>query len=485
MSLIHEINCGCGECGGNQHIFPPNVPSSRRIDTKHPLKGGGDLSVDRIHYIPPSTNDQDGYLTKEDHRLLGLISAVYRIIAGSATWSGTGLTFDITQVLYRLGTIYQTPGPTTVTLSPADPVNPRIDVIYVASDSQVHVKTGTPSPSPLKPTLTQETEIELTFVLIGAGATVPTGISEVLVYDELVGPPTEWTTTTNDAIHIDLASNDTPSTGAKNIKKDTDGPDLNRKLITYTAPTAFLIDDFEYLKFRFLFESEPTKTCAIITFKKSGQVIGNVAVQASIPAQFGFNPTLTDTWQQIVIPKNQIQWLIDTLTFDQIEFDVTSDNFISKRHFDRVILQGGNNPPTNTVVLSFNTRTGHIISAVNDYIVLVTTGTFPLEGNPAKLYVNTSNNSIWYWDTTSASYKLTGSSGGIAQKKYYAADFSTPTTLVDSWLNGKNISIFWNDVNRYLLDSEYTLIGDTLTVLISGFDGTTIVDKLIITETTN
>jgi hypothetical protein len=42
------------------------VPTTRAINTTAPLMGGGDLSVDRTHFMPQASAVQDGYLSAAD-----------------------------------------------------------------------------------------------------------------------------------------------------------------------------------------------------------------------------------------------------------------------------------------------------------------------------------------------------------------------------------------------------------------------------------
>jgi len=59
---------------------------------------------------------------------------------------------------------------TSVTLAAADPGNPRIDVIGVDVNNAVFTITGTPSGSPVQPVIDASTQLQLTFVTVGAGA---------------------------------------------------------------------------------------------------------------------------------------------------------------------------------------------------------------------------------------------------------------------------------------------------------------------------
>lgn len=74
---------------------------------------------------------------------------------------------------------------------------------------------------------------------------------------------------------------------------------------------------------------------------------------------------------------------------------------------------------------------------------------------------------------------------GAPPKKYFSSDFTDAVTLRDPWLNGKKVVIFWNDASRYLQETEYALVGDTLTISATGFDGLNLHDKIVVTETLN
>lgn len=101
-----------------------------------------------------------------------------------------------------------------------------------------------------------------------------------------------------------------------------------------------------------------------------------------------------------------------------------------------------------------------------------------------KLGINVLNGNIYYVDEY-GNWQPYGNLGISLQKKYYTADFDNARQLTDNWLNGKNISIFWNDVARYLYDNEFTLAGNVLTIIADGFDSSVLTDKIIITESLN
>jgi len=104
-----------------------------------------------------------------------------------AIWTGVGLIYDVVYPDYYIeGILY--PGATEqLTLAIADSTNPRLDVIAVDSTGAIQ-KTGTASPDPAAPSIDTQTEIYITTILIAAGATTPSGVSNINIYKENV----EW-----------------------------------------------------------------------------------------------------------------------------------------------------------------------------------------------------------------------------------------------------------------------------------------------------
>jgi len=52
------------------------------------------------------------------------------------------------------------------------------------------------------------------------------------------------------------------------------------------------------------------------------------------------------------------------------------------------------------------------------------------------------------------------------------ADFEDATNYNDTRIVGKQLQIFWNDINRYLLSSEYSGTSTGVNILVPGFDAT-------------
>jgi hypothetical protein len=88
---------------------------------------------------------------------------------------------------------------------------------------------------------------------------------------------------------------------------------------------------------------------------------------------------------------------------------------------------------------------------------------------------------------TSGGGSVTPSSGGDSVFPIYITDsnFTNATQYEDSRINGRNIIVYFNEINRYLIPStEFSVSGDTLTILVPGFDATANTYNLVIEKYT-
>ena len=100
---------------------------------------------------PSATNP---YVTESE---LPTVGTGNQLISGGASYSGTGMVFNVSVLVYTIeGVEYTTPA-VDVTLLVGDPSNPRFDAIVATLDSNeiplVEVVQGTPAGTPSTPTL--------------------------------------------------------------------------------------------------------------------------------------------------------------------------------------------------------------------------------------------------------------------------------------------------------------------------------------------
>ncbi len=286
-----------------------------------------------------------------------------RIVSGNATWSGSGLTFNITpsagysELVGVIQSVRYTANATTVTLAAADPTNPRIDVIvYDSSVGGLVTKiTGTPAASPAKPTVDPATQVELTSVNIAAGATTPTVTGNLTAYNENV----EWTVASTNGT-LNAANTTAPKTGTKHISI---GSFTNGQNITLTNTTTADASTLQYLTFSLRLLATFSNSTYLSFYFANGS--SPVSSQVSVTnGSYGFSRTTTGAYQDLAIPISAFTFT--STTFNRLYIIMNGSN-ASGFYLDLVVLQGGITTPATNIVNSFNTRTGNVMPQAGDY----------------------------------------------------------------------------------------------------------------------
>jgi hypothetical protein len=308
---------------------------------KYPVK----VSPRLTDYFIGSDIDNNGKTVNfEVASIVSLIESLgqqNRIISGKAIWIPDTLSFYITEVIYFLnGQLYITE-PTTITLSDADPDDPRIDVIAVTSEETVYVEEGEPSPDPIKPTLPNGTEyLELTFVNIAAGATVPTGASSEVIYNEFLGAPDEWTVTEDDNTYIKTNDTESPQSGTKDIKIEGT---FSSATMTFEASAPKNVVSSDTINFYILLKSEFDLTQKInFTFLNgSDESVSNNKLITELG--FLFNPNLVGQYQLVSIPLSSFSFTSSQYQKLEVSFSGFNDYKVLMDNFS--LVSGINNPP--------------------------------------------------------------------------------------------------------------------------------------------
>jgi len=99
-----------------------------------------------------------------------------QLISGGASYSGTGMVFNVSVLVYTIAGIEYTTAATDVTLLVGDPSNGRFDAIVATLDVNdnpiVEVVQGTPAATPSTPSIGPD-QVLVQYVLVGANATTP------------------------------------------------------------------------------------------------------------------------------------------------------------------------------------------------------------------------------------------------------------------------------------------------------------------------
>jgi hypothetical protein len=222
-----------------------------------------------------------------------------RLISGGVSYV-SGLTFSISPLQYIIaGEIYSTSASTIVTLNSGDTVNDRIDVIAANNSGTTLVIEGTPSANPEKPDLELSSQLEITFVSIPANSSTP-NIANTIIYNEFLGPPTEWQFNTNNPTGINGNSSADSYIGSKSISV-TGVTGNYASNFTLSSSTVFDTSQFTTIQFALKnrISNAANTTIRLRFFNSSGLVNGGVII---LPNDITYNNTNTTSWQLISIP---------------------------------------------------------------------------------------------------------------------------------------------------------------------------------------
>ena len=227
-----------------------------------------------------------------------------QLLTGGASWSGTGMIFDVTALTYQIDGNNYSSVATTVTLPVGDALNPRFDAIVVDEFGVVSSISGTPSANPVTPTIPGD-QVLVQYILVNAGAVVP-NITDQWVYREsqsgdwvgsVVGsapaPTAIWNSPTPAPFAGTaclLASYSTYST-SRYIRLQAPAP-ISRSTYVGLSLRVYLPQNFATLD-------------GGLGRRPYVQLRGGASLTSfgvRYLDQHGLNPTLVGVWQQVTIP---------------------------------------------------------------------------------------------------------------------------------------------------------------------------------------
>jgi hypothetical protein len=259
---------------------------------------------------------------------------------GNALLSGGGvawlqnLDFAVSAANYLIqGSQYNSPA-TNVTLTAANPTNPRIDVIAVNTSGAVVVITGTPAASPEKPDVDPSTQLELTFVYVPALATAPTIVVDV-IYRENV----EWTSSKS-GTPIVLNSTNNPYAGLLDVEATAA---TTNNFANFLAPAPFDPNAKNTLVLRIRSKAAwPTTRQLNINWRSGTTQRGStIALKTGV---YGFSSSITGVYQTVTIPMTDFG--AGGLSVDSLRFTVGGTGGTIGFYLDNIELQTGIVPAT-------------------------------------------------------------------------------------------------------------------------------------------
>jgi len=365
------------------------------------------------------------------------------MISGGITWSGTGLTYDVSFLQYFFNG-NKTANPTQVTLDASDPTNNRFDAIVVDESGTVTAITGTASANPEVPAIPEE-QLQVTIILVAAGSTTPTISSEEIYMDD---PTTGWTTSTYDAASpatgtINFSGTNSPKQGINDIEASTD----LRKGARFVRGTSF--DAYQYTMLqvwvRFTGTAVATNKSLNVRFENSaGTLVGSTVNLFN----YGLQRGVLNTWQLVVVPITAFGALPATVKGLKVIMAGGTVGVVRQWDLDYMILTNGSVPYANVPTIAFSKNGTGIASQ---------SGVNLIEGTGVTITgVN---------DPTNGRVNYTLSAGGVEQvkvsltpKQFTSAILNnTPYSLIASPGSGKYINVLNIDLRLTYGTTDYTL----------------------------
>jgi hypothetical protein len=256
-----------------------------------------------------------------------------------ATWSGTGLVFDVVWPTYYIQGVEYPAGTGQVTLVPADVTNPRLDVIAVDATGAIRI-TGTANADPAKPTVDVLTQLEITTVLVAAGATTPTEVTDEAVYKENL----EWVGSSDNGT-VDFDATAFAFEGSKHVDC---GAFTNGQHVKFNNGSPLSIADYSVLRFYVSLKASFSTTAGfILKFYNGGTLVSSaVTITHNL---YNFNRTVVGSYQLITIPISAFSF--SNAAFDTVYIQLKATNASGFR-LDNIVLQTGGSgvsPLQNTI----------------------------------------------------------------------------------------------------------------------------------------
>lgn len=304
----------------------------------------------KLGYAPIVSIDNAGFI--EPKLKLKKIPQFEDIFSGSTVLVGgvthiTGLTYRVWATSYIINNVhYGLPVSKTVTLEDGG-VDPRFDVFAIRYEPtssitapEIVVIEGTPSSTPVKPTVDLSKEVEVSFKLLLAGETSDPNVNIELVFNENTGESGEW----NNILLLnggDLTDTDDPYIGSSCFSVSQSSIDnAVDKRVSWKNNSNINFSEDKELVFALKTDSSWTKysSLSIKLINSSDSKYRLLNLTPSVISKYGFDHT-NSGWRLLSIKLSDFIALdLSQTTFDIIEFTL---NNLPDTSIDWINFQGG------------------------------------------------------------------------------------------------------------------------------------------------
>ena len=227
----------------------------------------------------------------------GATPITWLVSGGQVVWE-SAYTFRVSAASYYINGTPYTSAEATVTLTAADVIQDRIDVITLDTLGAVGAITGTLSATPSEPSVDPATHLKLAIVSVPHATAAPPDVQSVLIYADAFGPPAEWAWSSSGA-SIVVNSTSTPHVGPKCIE----GTNVVAGVYAQgTAAAALDPTDYDQLILFVRSKAAWNSSRGLLVTLRLGGVLVGAAVQIRRSGTFGFDSSLTTDYQMVAIP---------------------------------------------------------------------------------------------------------------------------------------------------------------------------------------
>lgn len=240
----------------------------------------------------------------------------FLVSGGQVVWT-TGYQFSVSAAQYYIQGVLYTSAAQTITLDAADPSDDRLDVIAIDDTGTVVKITGTASATPSEPNIDLGSQLQLAIVLVSAGSTEPATATSELVYEDNAGSPTEWNWTTSGS-GFDVNSTNNPRGGSTHCIEGTTvtaGSYAQGQIGSGSITPA----DFDLLVCYIRSKATWANKRGLQVNLLSGGVVVGAAVAINRSGTFGYDSSITGSYQQVAIPIANFS-VSPSVTVDQLRF---------------------------------------------------------------------------------------------------------------------------------------------------------------------
>lgn len=303
-----------------------------------------DESMGGFSLIDLATPDALTDAANKDFVLQSVAAAVQQTPNISALVSGGGVIwesayiFRVSQATYLIQGDLFSSTEQTITLDAADATLDRIDVIALNTSGAVAKITGTAAAQPSQPDVDPGTQLQLTFVFVGAATSAPANV----VNEDIYIDNAEWTATTSGTGWNPNSTNN-PHSGTKDIE----GTNVaNNAYVQLQAPAPLTLDVYALLSVFIRSKATWPKNRSLLFQWYSAGVAKGLAVTVNT-GFFGFNSSQISTYQLLAIPLAQFAVPAGT-SINQLR--ITDKGGAIGMYIDDLVLQafGGDIGPPST-----------------------------------------------------------------------------------------------------------------------------------------